>query len=101
MEGVYDVMGIFYMEEHNGRFLVKPNLALTNLDISKISGSWGVFSARLMGLSYANYLRMCRDKFGGEIIGKNKKYPNVFLTETNAKKLIKILDARWVSVSKT
>jgi hypothetical protein len=28
-----------------------------------------------MGLTYANYLRMCRDKYGAEIIGKGDRYP--------------------------
>ena len=39
------------------------------------SGSYNVFLARLAGLSYADFLRMCRDEFGAEIIGKNKLYP--------------------------
>lgn len=40
-----------------------------------ISGSYNVFLARLAGLSYADFLRMCRDEFGAEIIGKDKLYP--------------------------
>lgn len=39
------------------------------------SGSYNVFLARLAGLSYADFLRMCRDEFGAKIIGKNKLYP--------------------------
>ena len=39
------------------------------------SGSYNVFLARLAGLSYADFLRMCRDEFGAEIIGKDKLYP--------------------------
>lgn len=39
------------------------------------SGSYNVFLARLAGLSYTDFLRMCRDEFGAEIIGKDKLYP--------------------------
>ena len=39
------------------------------------SGSYNVFFARIAGLSYADFLRMCRDEFGAEIIGKDKLYP--------------------------
>ena len=39
------------------------------------SGSYNVFLARIAGLSYADFLRMCRDEFGAEIIGKDKLYP--------------------------
>ena len=100
MEGMYDVMNIFYIEEHNGKYLVKPNLSLTEFNTSKITGSWGVFCARVMGLSYANYLRMCRDMYGAEIVGKNIKYPSAFLSETNAKKLMKVLESRWKEIKK-
>ena len=39
------------------------------------SGSYNVFLARLAGLTDADFLRMCRDEFGAEIIGKDKLYP--------------------------
>lgn len=39
------------------------------------SGSYNVFLARIAGLSYADFLRMCRDEFGATIIGKNALYP--------------------------
>lgn len=38
-------------------------------------GSYNVFLARVAGLSYADFLRMCRDEFGATIIGKNTLYP--------------------------
>lgn len=38
-------------------------------------GSFGILPARLMNLSYAQYLRFCRDIIGAELIGKNTKYP--------------------------
>ena len=98
MEGMYDVMKIFYIEEHNGKYLVKVNLSLAGFNVSKIPGSWAVFEARLFGLSYANYLCMCRDIYGAEIIGKNHKYPCAYMDETNAKKLVKVLEKRWAAL---
>ena len=43
-----------------------------------ISGSYNVFLARIAGLSYADFLRMCRDEFGATIIGKNTLYPVLY-----------------------
>lgn len=38
------------------------------------SGSYNVLLAKIAGLSYADFLRMCRDEFGAELVGKNSKY---------------------------
>lgn len=37
-------------------------------------GSYGVLVARLLNLSYTDYLRYARDKLGAELVGKNTKY---------------------------
>ena len=37
--------------------------------------SYNVLFARLMNLSYAQYLRFCRDILDAELVGKNKIYP--------------------------
>ena len=59
------------------------------------SGSYNVFLARIAGLSYADYLRMCRDIFGAQIIGKNTKYPvSYFDFGEGLSSLVKWLDAR-------
>lgn len=42
------------------------------------SGSFGVIPARVLGISFAQYLRLCRDQFGATIIGKNSFYPTPF-----------------------
>ena len=41
------------------------------LPLKSTKGSFAVLGARLMGLSWPDYLRMCRDVFGAEIIGKH------------------------------
>lgn len=43
-------------------------------------GSYHILQARVMGLTYANYLRLCRDVFGAEIIGKKSMYPVAYFS---------------------
>ena len=48
-----------------------------------------------MNLSYANYLRMCRDCFGAEIIGRNSIYPVAYFKRSKEMDaLIELLNAR-------
>ena len=58
---------------HPGKWIIRP--AFDNFYLQSTSGSFNVICARLMGLTYPQYLRMCRDCFGAEIIGKNSMYP--------------------------
>lgn len=67
---------VFYRDEsasYPGKWMIRANLDAFHLEHTE--GSYNVIQARLMNLSYANYLRMCRDCFGAEIIGKNSVYP--------------------------
>lgn len=41
------------------------------------SGSYLVMGARIFGISYVDFLRLCRDSFDAELYGKNTKYPVV------------------------
>ena len=56
-----------------GKYIIRPIHDNFHLDYTE--GSFNLICARLMGLSYADYLRMCRDCFGAEIIGKGSLYP--------------------------
>lgn len=58
---------------HPGKWIVRP--VLDNFHLDSTSGSFNVIQARLFNLTYPQYLRMCRDCFGAEIIGKNSIYP--------------------------
>lgn len=59
------------------------------------SGSMAILPARIMGISYANYCRMCRDMLGAEIYGKNCMYLSVhFPSKENADKLVTLLNKR-------
>lgn len=41
------------------------------------SGSYLVICARILGINYVDFLRLCRDSFGAELNGKNSLYPFV------------------------
>ena len=67
---------VFSREEsvsYPGKYIIRVDLDKFHLDFTE--GSFSVICARLIGLSYAQYLRMCRDCFGAEIIGKGSMYP--------------------------
>ena len=58
-------------------------------------GSYNVLGARVMGLDYATYLRMCRDKFGATLHGKNCLYVYpTFEKKSDAEKLALCLNER-------
>lgn len=76
-----------------GKFLIVPQYDKFHLDST--TGSFNVIMARLVGLSYAQYLRMCRDCFDAEIIGKNCLYPLAYFKDgEKLDMLIKNLNAR-------
>ena len=85
----------FYVEESaigNG-YLVKPSFDL--LPLHYTMGSFSIVPARLLNISYANFLRLCRDDFNGKIKGKNYTYPMVyFAQESDAQKLSAFLNER-------
>lgn len=59
------------------------------------SGSYNVFMARLMNLSYPEFLRYCRDKLGAELIGKGNRYVIPYFTNTpEVQILVRLLNSR-------
>ena len=66
---------------HPGKWIVRP--VLDNFHLDSTSGSFNVICARLFNLDYPQYLRMCRDCFGAEIIGKNSMYPVAYFKRSN------------------
>ena len=76
-----------------GKYIIRPNF--DKLPLKCTIGSYNILPARLMNLSYAQYLRMCRDIHGAEITGKKTMYPIAyFSTEEQATDLLKELDKR-------
>ena len=51
------------------------------------NGSYDVFIARLLNLSYSDYLRWARDVLGAELIGKNKRYITILFTLNETTKI--------------
>lgn len=87
---------IFYRDEsatQPGKYMIRADL--DKFHLLSTEGSYNVIGARLMGLTYAQYLRMCRDEFGAEIIGKGNLYPYpVFKLSQGLQDLINQLNAR-------
>lgn len=76
-----------------GKYVIRP--IHDNFHLDSTNGSFNVICARLFGITYANYLRMCRDMFGAEIIGKNSLYPiAVFGFTEKLQELLEQLNAR-------
>lgn len=66
----------FYFDESP----IYTNKYILRLDIDNFlfpkgtNGSFNVFPARVLNLSYADYLRYVRDRLGAELVGKGTKY---------------------------
>ena len=90
----------FYLEEspyYPGKYGIY--IDFDNLPPMKTTGSYNLLPARLLGLSYAEYLRFCRDVYKAEIIGKNNMYPVAyFKNNIAAGDLIKMLNERMAIV---
>ena len=86
----------FYLEEspsHPGKYKVTMNFdALPGI---RTAGSYNLLPARLLCLSYAEYLRFCRDQLGAEIIGKKSMYPVAYFSDIkSAEGLVNTLNSR-------
>ena len=86
----------FYLEEspyHPGKYRVAMNF--DTLPGIRTTGSYNLLPARLLCLSYAEYLRFCRDELGAEIIGKKCMYPVAYFSDKKAATgLIETLNSR-------
>lgn len=86
----------FLLEESISR----PGKYILRLNFDKLppmttEGSFNILPARLLNLTYAQYLRFCRDIVGGEIGGKHSIYPVAYFTKsmtTNA--FVRLLNSR-------
>lgn len=87
---------IFYREEgpyYPGKYRIAINHDLFHCEST--TGSFNILPARLSGLMYSDYLRMCRDCFGAEIIGKGSMYPVAyFKRSTELDALIEFLNVQ-------
>ena len=72
-----------------GKYIIRPIHDNFHLDYTE--GSFNLICARLFGIGYADYLRMCRDCFGAEIIGKGSLYPVAYFKFS--KQLVDLVDS--------
>lgn len=76
-----------------GKFMISPIHA--NFHLTYTTGSYNIICARLMNLTYAQWLRFCRDCCGAEIIGRGTMYPiAVFPNGRLLYQLIRLLNGR-------
>ena len=90
----------FYLEEsphHPGKYRVAMNFDV--FPGIRTIGSYNLLPARLLCLSYAEYLRFCRDELGAEIIGKKSMYPVAYFSNAkSAEGLVDNLNSRmWLA----
>ena len=87
----------FVLEEspsRPGKYTIRLNFDKFPSQLST-SGSFNLLPARLLNLSYAQYLRFCRDIVGGEIAGKNTIYPIVYFNKTmTTNAFVRLLNSR-------
>ena len=87
----------FYLEEsptYSNKYLIKIKHD-EFLFPHGTAGSYNVFIARVMNLSYAQYLRFARDQLGAELIGRNRLYVlPYFVRNKETDMFIRLLNSR-------
>ena len=85
----------FRLEESTtpNKWMISPVHENFHIDSLPNGGSCNIIAARLMGLTYAQYLRFCRDLIGGELHGKKSMYPTVYFSRTpTVMKFVRLLN---------
>lgn len=87
---------------HANKSMIRPifeNFPEGSMVIGEDGGSFGVLCARLLNLSYPQYLRFCRDVIGADVSGKHHLYPTVVFDKNDkARELVNLLNARMRTV---
>ena len=96
MEGVGVLNKYFYYDESPivpSYVILRPDL--TQIPNGKMVSSWNILPARLLCISYADYLRFCRDILGAMVIGKNTRYPiPYFKVNKEFRQFVRLLNKR-------
>ena len=83
---------------YKGKYVIRFNVDLKYFP-NGTRGSYNIFMARLLNLSYAEFLRYCRDKLGAELIGKGTRYPVPYFTLTEeVQLLVRLLNTRMAYI---
>lgn len=75
-----------------GKFTLK--LDFNKLPLKHTTGSYQLLAARFIGLEWDDYIRMCRDVLGADIVGKGL-YPAIYFSKTQTtRKFLELLNKR-------
>ena len=67
----------------------------------RTDSSFNIVMARILGLSYASFLRFARDRYNGILDGGSRYYITVgFENKKDCDDLCKVLNNRWVELTK-
>lgn len=94
-------MNYFLIEEspyHKGFYKITPNFI--KLPLTSTIGSYSILAARIMGLSYAQYLKFCRDRFEAKLYGKEQRYIIALFKKEQGEKLVTLLNQRTKEIIK-
>ena len=87
----------FYLDEspvYKNKYIIRLNHDKF-LFPTGTSGSYNVFIARVLNLSYADYLRYSRDRLGAELIGKQSRYVMAYYDKNQTTEaFVKLLNKR-------
>lgn len=87
----------FFLEKspvYKDKYLIRPNLEIL-LPLIKNTDSHNVLMARLLSLSYAQFLRYSRDRLGADLIGRYVRHIIPYFNKTpEVKMLVKVLNLR-------
>lgn len=79
---------------YTNKYIIRMNVD-NDLFPKGTTGSYNVFVARLLNLSYAEYLRYARDRLGAELVGKKAKYVVPYFDRNEVTlEFIKLLNSR-------
>jgi hypothetical protein len=104
MEGVENMRArkYYHLEEsvsNPGKYLIHLNFDEPTLPRMFTAGSYNVLMARLFNMSYADFLRFCRDRYGADIQGRKCMYPlPVFENNAKTMELVEELNIRMTIV---
>ena len=81
---------------HEGKYYIDFDCEKCDkVKIGVKGGSYAVFASRLFGLTYKDYLKMCRDIYGAELFGKGTRYViALWSNREQGLKLVKELNKR-------
>lgn len=81
------------LSPYHNKYIISINH--NNFRLGPTKGSYNIIMARLFNMSYATFLRMCRDVYGAELIGKKSMYPVPYFTESaKAMEVARLLNKR-------